>query len=452
MFAQIKHHALLIIVAFLFALCFEREQLVAANPPVNKTAESPTWEAFPQAYGHRISMASADDGWIMMYTGNRIFLFHWDGVSWQSAGTITSPLEAIIRGDINMVSPTDGWIVLGEPIGDETTKSALYRWNGSNWTHYITLTDPNGISLAAIDMLSATDGWAIGSHKFGSFFYHWNGSSWGPHTTIWYNNYVDQDIDMLSSTHGWAAGWQGTIYRWDGISWQKATSPVTTYLRSIDVVSPTDGWIVGEAGVILHWNGSAWSQIASPVTTDLASISVASARDAWAVGGTGDINDPGVILHWDGSDWSQAASYTTDGFNDIQMISGYDGWIVGFSAAYHYDPSFLSSNYHTGKTGSYFNISGSDYPPDSPVEITVNDHLLPSSLTTDASGNITFTFGTAQADPGSYEVTASVNPEATTRFTLSPDDPLRSKVGTWPVIDIPAGIAFRDIFLPLVSR
>jgi hypothetical protein len=40
-----------------------------------------------------------------------------------------------------MISETDGWIVLGGPLG-QGAESAIYRWNGYTWTHFETLTDP----------------------------------------------------------------------------------------------------------------------------------------------------------------------------------------------------------------------------------------------------------------------------------------------------------------------
>lgn len=60
-------------------------------------------------------------------------------------------------------------------------------------------------------------------------------------------------VDMLSSTDGWAVGYDGAILHWDGSSWTKVASPTDKSLGSIKMVSTSDGWAVGRSGTILHW-------------------------------------------------------------------------------------------------------------------------------------------------------------------------------------------------------
>lgn len=58
-----------------------------------------------------------------------------------------------------------------------------------------------------------------------------------------------QSIDMISSTEGWAVGNEGAIMRWDGTNWKIVTSPTASVLKSVDIVSSTDGGIVGADGL-----------------------------------------------------------------------------------------------------------------------------------------------------------------------------------------------------------
>jgi len=62
-----------------------------------------------------------------------------------------------------------------------------------------------------------------------------------------------ESVDMVSSTDGLAVGADGSIIRWDGTSWNNVTSPTTAWLKSVCMVSSTDGWVVGADGIIYHW-------------------------------------------------------------------------------------------------------------------------------------------------------------------------------------------------------
>ncbi len=56
-------------------------------------------------------------------------------------------------------------------------------------------------------------------------------------------------MDMITSTDGWAVGSDGCIIHWDGTSWNNVTSPTGAWLSCINMVSSTDGWIVGADGI-----------------------------------------------------------------------------------------------------------------------------------------------------------------------------------------------------------
>jgi len=112
----------------------------------------------------------------------------------------------------------------------------------------------------------------------------------------------------------------------------------------------------------------------------------------------------------------------------------------------------LNINYTDGAPGSFFNLSGSSFPPNQSASITING-LSIGNLATDTSGTFTFTLTTSNADEGSYYVTASVNPNATVRFTLDNNSEIKPQEGSYTTFDVPSGTAFtHEICLPIVLR
>ena len=121
---------------------------------------------------------------------------------------------------------------------------------------------------------------------------------------------------------------------------------------------------------------------------------------------------------------------------------------------YYWDSALvpaLNINYDSGSPGSFFTLTGTNYPPNSTAMISINGHVI-HTLFTDGSGNIEFVFNTNQADVGYYEVTVSVNPSANTAFELAQNEPQRTKEGTAPEVEVPEDIAITKVYLPLVMR
>jgi Tol biopolymer transport system component len=113
----------------------------------------------------------------------------------------------------------------------------------------------------------------------------------------------------------------------------------------------------------------------------------------------------------------------------------------------------LIANYADGQPGSFFTLTGSDFPPNIAATVVINGVILTEALMIDNSGSITFLFDTSQADPGSYFVTLTANSTATTGFVLDPAAPLRPQEGSGIILDVPGGIALtRFVYLPAVLR
>lgn len=431
---------------FVLSLVFAAVLLVVLRAQAaNYAPQSGAWQLFEaNAGGDSISMVSEWDGWILSTGGS---LYRWNGAAWSQAGVVTHSQD-IIMTDIDVVTANDGWLALAGPLsGAEDATTSLYRWNGATWAYFTTLTAPNGVSIWGIDMLSATDGWAVGSTSFGSIFFHWNGTSWVRDLETFLPVIADRALEMVSAVDGWAAGSSGHFMRWDGNDWQVFSQPVTSDIFGLDMLSAGDGWAVGDAGVILRWNGATWSQVPSPTTVRLWAVSMGSTNDGWAVG------EEGVIIHWDGSSWQPAASPTTQRIYDLKMLSADLGWATGSDVFRYvaYDP-LASANYATGAPGSTFTIEGAQFPPDTDVEVWANWRSL-GSVTTDSAGALTFLLTTDDADEGAYFIRVGDDPGTGLWLTLDADEPVRPQDGEGPLLDVPEGIAFNHfLYLPVSPR
>jgi alpha-tubulin suppressor-like RCC1 family protein len=116
----------------------------------------------------------------------------------------------------------------------------------------------------------------------------------------------------------------------------------------------------------------------------------------------------------------------------------------------------LSLNYPAGQPGSYFTLYGANFPSGSALTVTLNSHVLPSTLTVSESGEFIVFLNTAGADEGGYftTVTAGSGESATVLFVLDQDAPLRVQEGGGQTLDVPGGVAvaLRFVYLPLIAR
>jgi peptide/nickel transport system substrate-binding protein len=210
------------------------------------------------------------------------------------------------------------WSKASFQITDSPTVSSSWRQVSS----------PTSVKLHAIDMVSASDVWAVGA---GGTILHYDGSAW---TTTSSPTTSDlKGIDLWDASTGWAVGTGGNIIRWNGTSWSSVSSPTTTNLNDVKILAANDAWAVGDEGTLLHWNGSAWATVTNPTTYDLYAVDFVTPSDGWAVGGGWDAGlGKSVYLRWNGSAWT---SFTPlQGFDplyDVEMVSATYGIAVGIN-------------------------------------------------------------------------------------------------------------------------
>ena len=345
----------------------EAETIIRWNGSTWFAQTSPTYADL-----HAVGMVASNDGWAVGSGGT---IFRYDGTSWAHYETLPSGVN--LNG-LDMRASNDGWAVGDSPpkIGSPPSGSyppIILRWNGAAWT----VVTPSGVALGenlyAVDIVSATESWAVGSGTAGAAtMLKWDGTIWAsvpsgtPTGTSLYS------ISMLSSTDGWAVGCtdpgagcqtasSAIIVRWNGLAWSVVTHPSGILgLRDVFMLSPTNGWAVGYAptaggqATIIHWDGLQWTSVPGPtvgaavggVYSILNSVHMVSPTDGWAVGydTTGAATGKCLIVHWDGLTGTVIAPLPLPpsmavSLNSVFMVNALDGWIASAQGLIlHYGP------------------------------------------------------------------------------------------------------------------
>ena len=219
------------------------------------------------------------------------------------------------------------------------------------------------ITLDAVSMVSADDGWAVGES--------YSGTNSGPSNDGYLMRYANghwtaitipcrcakaiRAIAMVSATDGWAAGDQGTMLHYDGQAWKPVAIPQTTVaFTAISMASSTQGWAIVEggdpnAGPWEYHNG-VWKPETLPTVSGfqqqygltLWGITGHADGEAWAVGevdGQGAqasdgktgtlIASAGVIFHEVNGHWSLQRLLPNASLHGVAMVSATEGWAVG---------------------------------------------------------------------------------------------------------------------------
>lgn len=261
------------------------------------------------------------------------FAFHYkDGIWTLERDGPPFPYDSMY--DVEILSPTDGWAVGSDGV--------MYHYDGNSWTEMSRVTS---LSLFDVELLSKTDGWAMGgTFRWGgnSVILHYDGTAW----TIFQENVGSggwiQALDMVTPTDGWATDDEGYVYHYNGTKWSSVGRPTSKGLYGLDMVAANDGWAVGDDGVILHYDGTNWSSILDGSEIDFTDITMVSAEEGWAIGSEGDFfSTSSVIMHYDGRSWSRVTNPMPSRlFSAIYMQSPTNGWIGGSDGTVlHYDGS-----------------------------------------------------------------------------------------------------------------
>ncbi len=300
---------------------------------------------------------------------------------------------------ISMVSASEGWAVGSRPNGKPMTDSmgepdlnavepVILHYKDGRWSldqlPPALSANPNhfDMTLSSISMVSATEGWAVGSTLLPAYYHtivdgftfgillHYTGGKWVQvdNTAILSEQaqiFGFSSVFMRSADDGWMIG-SGSVpnqpgqpllvLHYDGHAWTQARDPLFASLDLQQVTEAPDGevWITGidtskpgfdgdDAAAIIHYDGSRWTREQDTLANDrLMGLAMVSASEGWAVGYTPNGTGPhpagpqmGLIAHYQNGAWTTQrtvagpASDTFFSLSAVAMVSASEGWAVG---------------------------------------------------------------------------------------------------------------------------
>ncbi len=257
---------------------------------------------------------SASDVWAM---GNAGRIEHFDGTSWTDVPSPVSGSANITA--LDMISATDGWAF--------TVDSDILHYVSGSWANVGTL--PNSSHIQSVAMISAAEGWAVGDASFEAVIFHYTTAGGWQSVTPPVSAGPLNSITMLSATRGFAVGLNSTILDYNAGTWTLVTLPnghTVSNLYAVFALSATDVWASGQSGVSWHYDGSSWTEVDVDTGSQaIYAIWMFGPNDGWAVG------TAGVRLRYTGS-W--AVDRNGAALGALNDIFGYNNgsnqlWAVG---------------------------------------------------------------------------------------------------------------------------
>lgn len=295
------------------------------QPTTNQHATAiPAIEAGSQVNLTAMGMSSPADGWAMGYqkgtkanggSGSDFastYVLHYTGGRWVHVQTSIYGKITTIK----MLSKTDGWAV-----GTWSINTIVYHYDGVSWRE-MTLPAPAYIKFNTIAAVSSANIWIAGGSATGghAMILHYDGSHWTQQDTPALPDFFTiNGLSMVSASEGWAVGTAtrdsskrqypptGAILHYINGAWQLAQTLPGDDLRTISMGSATDGWAGGshvdfaktgqqspgappmenDYPNLWHYTGGRWTEVDAEQNADIVamgaitSISMFSTGQGW---------------------------------------------------------------------------------------------------------------------------------------------------------------------------
>jgi hypothetical protein len=222
-----------------------------------------------------------------------------------TATRVTLDKSQVTVEQLQMLSATDGWAVGTDgAVTSPDSVAVILHYTQNHWQAVQAI--PR-VSLVALSIDSLSDGWAIGTDY----------SSWQPGTT---NPDGKQATPPCCSSP--------LMLHYSGGVWTKVDGVPDTELATVAMLSKSDGWAAGP-NALLHYDGTTWSPVSALTPTGeplgATSIAVVSSGEAWAVGGY-----TAVALHLKGGTWQPVQMGPHPSLGAVSVASASEGWAVGW--------------------------------------------------------------------------------------------------------------------------
>jgi Putative zinc-finger len=217
-----------------------------------------------------ISPLTEDVPYNTEFNGETLVL-HYDGTTWTR---ITDPKLWHILGLGSWGTSTNDLTIYGADLNIRTCPDNLnctfLHYDGHIWSE---IQRPDMI-FTNISFPNSTpgEGWATGcrgTEPNCTYFTHFHDGRWDTPVQVTVAQDFIRSIDMLSPTEGWALGTGQILHYSNGtwtVDWQQSAKVSAGHLYSIAMVSPTEGWAVGAAtdkanapALIMHYSHGQWS-------------------------------------------------------------------------------------------------------------------------------------------------------------------------------------------------
>ncbi len=252
-----------------------------------------------------VSMISGA-GWAVGYTQSGLYqplALHWNGTKWSLVPPGSSTSDALFTG-IDTLADGSGWAVGFQLTANGTRHTLIQHASGGAMT---TVTSPNDGTAATDNTLMAVSGtqatglWAVGYRMSSSglkpLVLRYDTTKPSPK---WVSvsgaggvpspgkvESVLTGVDVLTASDAWAVGYynDGSAERplalhWNGSKWSNSPVPGEGALRKVTAVTPSNMWAAGtyynastqlNQTLVVHFNGKAWTTAVSadaPTATD----------------------------------------------------------------------------------------------------------------------------------------------------------------------------------------
>jgi cyclophilin family peptidyl-prolyl cis-trans isomerase/photosystem II stability/assembly factor-like uncharacterized protein len=234
------------------------------------------WQSMASPTGNSlwaVDMVGRDDGWIV---GQEGLLLRWQGVEWSP---VESPTQQWLL-DVRMLSPGEG-LAAG-------TGGTILQYVDGTWSRMRTT---SGATVFGLDMVREGDGWygwAVGS---GGTILRSEGGPWSVEQEVGASVTLHA-VDMMSTTEGWAVGedfdgsaYAGVLLHYEAGTWSAVGGVRARRLFDVAMVSMEEGWAVGEGGILWHTDGGEWRAVPGPNCFGVGeAVTMLSPEDGWVVG------------------------------------------------------------------------------------------------------------------------------------------------------------------------